>query len=144
MGPLRCLKCVLPQSMVNWNSIYRFNRLKNNIKYTFEEGSTLIYASGIVSFLLQPKPIIKMKRKYITLEVIKGYYSEDNGDSTRKVACKFTAILPRSFDCRSLEDYTGRIKPFIQKETNNVIASVEVSHLNYLSSRAMDSIYGKR
>ena len=104
----------------------------------------MIYASGIVSFLLMPKPKIKMKRKYITLEVIEGYYSEINGDSTRKVACKFTAIIPKSFECRSLEDYTGRIKPFIEKETRNVILSVEVSHLNYLSSRAMDSITRKR
>ena len=104
----------------------------------------MIYASGVVSFLLMPKPIIKMKRKYITLEVIEGYYSEVNGDSTRKIACKFTAILPKNFKCRSLEDYTGSIKPFIEKETRNVIVSVEVSHLNYLSSRAMDSLTGKR
>lgn len=85
-----------------------------------------------------------MKRKHITLNVIKGYYSEDSLNSTRKVACKFTAILPKSYDCRSLEDYTGRIKPFIQKETNNIITSVEISHLNYLSSQAMDSLTGKR
>lgn len=104
----------------------------------------MIYASGIVSFLLKPEPKIKMNRKYITLEVIEGYYSEVSGDSTRKVACKFTAILPRNFKCKSLEDYTGRIKPFIEKETRNVIVSVEVSHLNYLSSRAMDSMTGKR
>lgn len=104
----------------------------------------MIYASGVVSFLLKPKPIIKMKRKYITLQAIEGYYSEDNGDSARKVACKFTVILPRNFDCRSLEDYTGRIKPFIEKETNNVIVLVEVSHLNYLSNRAMDSLNLKR
>lgn len=104
----------------------------------------MIYASGIVSFLLKPKPIIKMRRKKLSLEVIEGYYSEDSSDSIRKVACKFTAILPRSFECKSLEDYTGKIKPYIQKETNNVIVSVEVSHLNYLSNQAMDSINGRR
>ena len=104
----------------------------------------MIFASGIVTFLIEPKPKIRINRKLITLKVIKDYYPEDDLTKLKKIACRFTVILPNSFECRSLEDYTGKIKPFIEKETHNIVSSVEISHLNYLSSQEMDSITGKR
>lgn len=104
----------------------------------------MIFASGIVSFLTEPKPKTRINRKFITLKVIKNYYPEDSINKARKIACRFTVILPKSYECRSLEDYTGKIKPFIEKETHNIVTSLEISHLNYLSTQAMDSITGKK
>lgn len=94
----------------------------------------MIYVRGVVSFLSNNKDlssIVNLKSKNISLKILEGFYPDESDDSPRKVACAFTASLPRSFECKSLEDYTGKVKPFLQKSIRNVIVSVEVSDLNY-------------
>ncbi|QUW21956.1 hypothetical protein JSQ81_19655 [Sporosarcina sp. Marseille-Q4063] len=98
----------------------------------------MIYASGVVTFLSNNKNFKKYKRRTIALEVIEEIPAED--DSPAKTVCKYVALLPRSYECRSLEDYTGRVKPFLQKSISSIIVSVQVSHLNYASDRAVASI----
>jgi hypothetical protein len=100
----------------------------------------MIYASGVVTFLTNNKKFTskKLKRKTIALEVIEEILAED--DLPGKTICKYVALLPRSYECKSLEDYTGRVKPFLQKSISNVIVSVQVSHLNYANDHAVASI----
>lgn len=100
----------------------------------------MIYASGVVTFLSNNKKFNskKLKRKTIALEVVEEIPAED--DLPGKTICKYVALLPRSYECKSLEDYTGRVKPFLQKSINNVIVSVQVSHLNYANDHAVASI----
>jgi hypothetical protein len=100
----------------------------------------MIYASGVVTFLSNNKKFNsrKFKGRTIALEVIEEMPPK-NG-STGKTICKYVALLPRSYECKSLEDYTGRVKPFLQKSISNVIVSVQVSHLNYASDHAVASI----
>lgn len=107
----------------------------------------MIYASGVVTFLANEKEtntFKKFKRKTITLELMEVVFSTDSNSLTRKISCKFTAILPRSFECKSLEDYTGKIKPYLQKSIKHTIVSVQVSHLNYLSEQAINRMRKKR
>lgn len=107
----------------------------------------MIYASGVVTFLANPKEVNKFKkfkRKTITLEIIENDFPSDNNNPIRRISCRFTAFLPSSFECKSLEDYTGKIKPHLQKSIKHTIVSVHVSHLNYLSEQAMDRIKKNR
>lgn len=102
----------------------------------------MIYASGVVTLLLNNKAsdsIKKLKSRTVSLEVIEEITPADSNGSTGKIICKYTAILPRSFECKTLEDYTGKIKPFLQKSIDNVIISVQVSHLNYASAKVINS-----
>ena len=89
----------------------------------------MIYASGVVTFLSSNKKFTRKKNKSrtIALEFIEEIHSVDN--SASKTVCKYVALLPRSYECRSLEDYTGRVKPFLQKLIDTPIVSVQVSHL---------------
>lgn len=106
----------------------------------------MIYASGVVTFLTksgEKLSIRKLKAKMITLEVIEEILPAEHNEWTGKVIGKFTAILPRSFECRSLEDYTGKVKPFLQQSIGGVIVSVQVSHLNYLSEQAIQRLRKK-
>ena len=100
----------------------------------------MIYASGVVTFLSNNKKLTrkKYKSRTIALEVIEEIHSVDNSPS--KTICKYVALLPRSYECRSLEDYTGRVKPFLQKSIDTTIVSVLVSHLNYASDHAVAGI----
>ncbi|MCZ2258126.1 hypothetical protein [Sporosarcina sp. G11-34] len=110
----------------------------------------MIYASGVVSFLsnnTDRKSIVNRRNRTITLEFIERIPSENNGSTSEKITCKFTVLLPRSYECKTLEDYTGKIKPFLQASIKKVIVSVAISHLNYASSGATDlrktTSYGK-
>ena len=107
----------------------------------------MIYASGIVTFLSNggnSKTLKKIKRKTITLTIVEEIFSVDDNDLTSKIRCSFTAILPRSYECKSLEDYTGKIKPFLEKSVHHTVISVQVSHLNYLSYQAIESMKKRR
>ena len=99
----------------------------------------MIYASGVVTFLSSNKKFKRKKNKSrtIALEFIEEIHSID---SSSKTICKYVALLPRSYECRYLEDYTGRVKPFLQKLIDTPILSVQVSHLNYASYHAKASI----
>ena len=102
----------------------------------------MIYARGVVSFLsnnMDPLSIVKLNKKKITLEVIRKIPLGDSSGLIGKITCKFIVMLPRSYECKSLEDYTGKVKPFLQEFIKNVITSVEISHLNYSSSQAIDT-----
>lgn len=101
----------------------------------------MIYASGVVSFLTDGKKSpgkFDFKNDVILLEVI-GKNSGDCDGSAIKVICKFNALIPRSFECKSLEDYTGKIKPFLQKFIQSTVLSVEIHHLNYSRRTTLDS-----
>ena len=100
----------------------------------------MIYASGVVTFLSTNKKVTrkKYKSRTIALEFIEEIHSVD--DSTSKTICKYVALLPRSYECRYLEDYTGKVKPYLQKFIDTPIVSVQVSHLNYASYNAKASI----
>ena len=100
----------------------------------------MIYASGVVTFLSNNKKFTskKFKSRTIALEFIEEIHSEDV--STSKTICKYVALLPRSYECRSLEDYTGRVKPFLQKSIDTPVVSVQVSHLNYASYHAVATL----
>lgn len=102
----------------------------------------MIYTSGLVTILDKsdkPFTIQRNKRKFITLKKADNTLNEEG-----KVSYRFTAILPRSYECYSLEDYTGKIKPFLQDAIGRVIVSVHVTHLNYLSKQAITKLYEKR
>lgn len=103
----------------------------------------MIYASGVVTMLAtneNAKVFKNFKNKTVTLKFIDEVLSTDHEDTAKKIRCEFTAILPRSYECRSLEDYTGKIKPFLQSSIKNVIVTVQISHLNYLSRQAIDAL----
>lgn len=82
------------------------------------------------------KPRAKFNRKTLSLEILE----KEQGVDILKVKYAFTAFLPRSFECRFLEDYTGKIKPFIEKQISERIVSLQVTHLNYVSEQAMQEI----
>lgn len=102
----------------------------------------MIYASGVVTFLSNNKKFTRKKSRTIALEVIEVTQSVD--DSVAKTICKYVVLLPRSYECKTLEDYTGKIKPFLQKSIDTPIVSVQVSHLNYASYHAKASISKKK
>lgn len=107
-------------------------------------GDRMIYASGIVAFISSRKTVPKgfiRKNKTLSLEVIgqPEMVSKEGVNLVMKVRCRFRAILPERVECRSLEDYTGTIKPFIQQSIKNVVLSVEIHHLNYTSRYRLDS-----
>ena len=62
----------------------------------------MIYASGVVTFLSNNKKFKKFKRKTIALEIIEVLPTEN--DSPGKTICRYVALLPRSYECKSLED----------------------------------------
>ena len=99
----------------------------------------MIYASGVVTFLSNNKKLTRkaFNSRTIALEFIEEIHSMD--DSTSKTICKYVVLLPRSYECKTLEDYTGKIKPFLQKSIETPIVSVQVSHLNYASYHAKAS-----
>ena len=106
------------------------------------EGNALIYASGVVSFLSKSTETIgkfNLENDIISMKVVEKneLRAKDLSGSVVKITCTFRAILPRSYECKSLEDYTGKIKPFLQKSLNNIIISVEIRHLNYSSKNRL-------
>lgn len=98
----------------------------------------MIYATGYVTFIEDPHVKLrkKIKRKYFTLE----YLKKEQINATLKVTYAYTAFLPRSYECRFLEDYTGKIKPFIEQHTSKRVVSLQVTHLNYVSEQTMDQM----
>ncbi len=95
----------------------------------------MIYATGYVTIIENPQVKLrkKYKRKYFSLE----FLEEEKETSSVKVKYAYTAFLPRSYECRFLEDYTGKIKPFIERQVSKRVISLQVTHLNYVSEEAM-------
>jgi len=98
----------------------------------------MIRAKGVVYILAncaEPLEKFTFKNKKVSLKVIgtTPLASEDGNGTAIKIACTYIATLPRSFECRSLEDYTGRIQPFLEKSIKRVVIGVEINYLNYMS-----------
>lgn len=95
----------------------------------------MIYATGYVTIAENPNARLrkKIKRKYLTLE----YVEEETINDALKVKYAYTVFLPRSQECRFLEDYTGKIKPFIEQHASKRVVSLQVTHLNYVSEDTM-------
>lgn len=98
----------------------------------------MIYASGYVTFLMSPTERVQKRwnRKYFTLK----WMGTEQTDQGLKVKYVYKAFLPRSYECRFLEDYTGKIKPFIEQHTSKRVVSLQVTHLNYVSEQTMDQM----
>lgn len=94
----------------------------------------MIYSTGFVTVITSRKAnrMASFKSATLSLEI----EEEELDHSSLKIKYRYTAFLPRSYECQSLEDYTGKIKPFIQKQIPNMIISLQVTHLNYVSERA--------
>ncbi len=106
-------------------------------------GDRMIYASGMVTFISRRKTIPKgfiRNNKTLSLKVVGQPEMVSEGtDSVMKIRCRFRALLPERIECRSLEDYTGKIKPFVQQSIKSIVMSVEIHHLNYTSRSHLDS-----
>lgn len=102
----------------------------------------MIYATGYITIIIDEhtKPRKKVNRKTLKLKMLE----QEKGTKTVKIKYAFTAFLPRSYECRFLEDYTGKIKPFIEKQISERIVSLQVTHLNYVSEQAMRKIKNRK
>lgn len=102
----------------------------------------MIYATGYAVIIENPDVTFrkKVKRKYFTL----NFLEEERTATSLKVKYAFTAFLPKSYECRFLEDYTGKVKPFLEKQLSKRIVRLQVTHLNYVSEAAAEKLYGKK
>lgn len=102
----------------------------------------MIYATGYITVItsVNMKSMTEFNSQNLSLEKLE----EERGIETFKVKYAFTAFLPRSYECRFLEDYTGKIKPFIEKQISERIVSLQVTHLNYVSEQAMRKMKKKK
>ncbi|AOV07656.1 hypothetical protein BI350_08980 [Sporosarcina ureilytica] len=94
----------------------------------------MIYTTGFVTLITNAKAkrMNNFKSNTLTLEFMEDVIDE----ASLKMKYRYTAFLPRSYECQTLEDYTGKIKPFIQSQIPSMIVSLQVIHLNYVSERA--------
>lgn len=101
------------------------------------EESRMIYAEGIISFLskdIVPTSNTYMKNDLVHMEIIEitERYSTTNRTKSLEITCRYTASLNENYECKSLEDYNGKVKPFLQKQIDHLIYRVEVHYLNYM------------
>lgn len=75
-----------------------------------------------------------MKNKHVHMEIIEiaERHSVAGGSQTFEVTCRYTASLYEDYNCKSLEDYNGKVKPLLQKQINCLIFRVEVHYLRYM------------
>ncbi len=102
----------------------------------------MIYATGYVVIIEEPtvKYRKKIKRKYYTLE----FLDEERTETSLKIKYAYTAFLPKSYECRFLDDYTGKVKPFLERQMSKRIVRLQVTHLNYVSEEAIQKMNEKR
>ncbi|KAA0965631.1 hypothetical protein FQ087_04875 [Sporosarcina sp. ANT_H38] len=99
----------------------------------------MIYAKGIISFQsnsIPTKSKIYMKNVNVKMEILEitKRSSSTGEEQSIVITCSYIAHLNEHYECKSLEDYNGKVKPFLQKYIKNLIYRVEVHHLNYLRS----------
>ncbi|MET3656762.1 MULTISPECIES: hypothetical protein [Sporosarcina] len=104
----------------------------------------MIYVKGIVSFLSNsklPKTKTYMKNKFVSMKIIEitERYSTTEEEQSVVITCSFTVSMDEDYVCKSLEDYNGKVKPFLQKHIKSLIYRVEIHHLNYLRNSEMKS-----
>ncbi|WP_318618038.1 hypothetical protein [Sporosarcina sp. YIM B06819] len=97
----------------------------------------MIYATGIISFLskdIVPTSATYLKNDRVHMEIVEiaERHSPAGGPQTFEVTCRYTASLYEDYACRSLEDYNGKVKPFLQKQIGCLIFRVEVHYLRYM------------
>lgn len=102
----------------------------------------MIYATGYVVIIEEPTVTYrkKIKRKYYTLT----FMDEERTESSLKIKYAYTAFLPKSYECRFLDDYTGKVKPFLERQTSKRIVRLQVTHLNYVSEETILNMKGKK
>lgn len=102
----------------------------------------MIYATGYVVIIEEPtvKFRKKINRKYYTL----AFLEEERTDTSLKIKYAYTAFLPRNYECRFLDDYTGKVKPFLERQMSKRIVRLQVTHLNYVSEEAIRKMNGKK
>jgi len=97
----------------------------------------MIYARGVISFLSKdiiPTSTTYLKNKRVHMEIVE--IAERNptasGPQAVEITCRYTASLYEHYACKSLEDYNGRVKPFLQEQIGCLIFRVEVHYLRYM------------
>lgn len=97
----------------------------------------MIYAQGVVSFLSKgiiPTSTTYLKNNRVHMEIV-GITERKTvpGDSQAfEITCRYTASLYENYACKSLEDYNGKVKPFLQEQIDCLIFRVEVHYLRYM------------
>ncbi|WP_421102905.1 hypothetical protein ACOKXV_09195 [Sporosarcina psychrophila] len=102
----------------------------------------MIYVKGIISFQSfskLPKSKIYMKNKFVNMKIIEitERFSTTEEEQYVVITCSFTVSMDEDYACKSLEDYNGKVKPFLQKYIKSLIYRVEIHHLNYLRNSEM-------
>lgn len=98
----------------------------------------MIYAQGIVSFLSKnivsttSTTYLKNARVHIEIIEITERHSAAGGPQIFEVTCRYTASLYEDYACRSLEDYNGKVKPFLQRQLDCLVLRVEIHYLRYV------------
>ena len=102
----------------------------------------MINAIGI-AFILSNKPE-KKKKVYLNdrFALIDIFDSKDvydsEGNPLVELTCKYSIYLDEKYYCKSLEDYTGQVFPFLKEKIGKGL----VRNLNYYSSHI--DIYDKK
>ena len=97
----------------------------------------MIYAQGVISFLAKdilPTSTTYLKNNRLHLEIVEiaERHSATGGAQSLEITCRYTAFLREDYNCKSLEDYNGKVKPFLQEQIGCLIFRVEVHYLNYM------------
>lgn len=100
----------------------------------------MILVKGVTSFLstkLSPKSTTFMKNKRVNLQIteISKPFTTACGTQSVVITCLFTAFIDEHYECKSLEDYNGKVKPFLQNHIKNTINRVEIHYMNYAKKR---------
>lgn len=92
----------------------------------------MVNAIGYVTFLtyeLNHKFSIRKNHNVIKIHSYKEVADQYNRPAY-EVTCKYSIYLPAHYECKSLEDYTGRVYPFLEQFLRN-ITRTEVHSLTY-------------
>lgn len=92
----------------------------------------MVNATGFVTFLtyhLDPKFYINRDHNLIKISSYKTVHDLE-GNPAFEVTCKYSVYLPVHYECKSLEDYTGKVYPFLVRFLKNIVRT-EVHNLSY-------------
>lgn len=119
--------------------MYRYILL---ISFLFVGGNVLINALGL-AFILSNKPEKKKKvylnDRFALIDIIesKDVYDSE-GNPLVELTCKYSIYLDEKYYCKSLEDYTGQVFPFLSAKIGRGL----VRNLNYYFSYV--DVYDKK
>lgn len=97
----------------------------------------MIYAQGVISFLSKdiiPTSTTYLKNNRVHMEIVEIAERNPTADGPQafEITCRYTASLYENYACKSLEDYNGKVKPFLQEQIDCLIFRVEVHYLRYM------------